>query len=270
MNYVNSMRKFAIFYLYGVLMLPCLAYGNNKTAPAEKQNLAKSLEKISIRNDISLPNFQKAVLYHLKEQSKDCKNATKFQYSSKPYSTPIEDYIRSGKSDYKKICSHVLQILKFVQPYLNSPDTDSRKFTIYAITSLVKGLEELPSQSKQIKILTYAVAKAWLFPCLYYHENSYLNSVTAAYADVMERHINLARQLGKPYYSYACRAYDIFIPKCRNKNLAAQARCYYWQSWMYLNLKDYNKCIRSVRKIPKVKGMENVSKTFNKWISKSK
>lgn len=264
------MRKVVLFYLYGVLMYSCLAYGDNKIILAEKQDLSKSLENISKRNDISLSNFQKAVLHHLKEQSKECKNTAKFKYSSKRYSTPIEDYIHSGKNDYKKICSHILQILKFVQPYLNSSDTDSRKFTIYAATSLVKGLEQLPSQSKQIKILTYSVGKAWLFPCLYYHENSYSNSVTSAYADAMERHINLARQLGKPYYSYACRAYDIFIPKYRNNNPSAQARCYYWQSWMYLNLKDYNKCITSVRKIPKVKGMKNVSKTFNKWITKSK
>lgn len=250
-------------------MFSCLAYGNSKISLSEKQKLSKSLEEISKRSDVSLSTFQKAVFYHLKEQSKECNNTAKFKYSSKPYSTPIEDYICSGKNDYKKICSHILQILKFVQPYLNSSDTDSRKFTIYAATSLVKGLEQLPSQSKQIKLLTYSVGKAWLLPCFYYHENNYFNSVTSAYADAMERHINLARQLGKPYYSYACRVYDIFIPKYRITP-TARARCYYWQSWMYLNLKDYDKCINSVRKIPKVKGMENVSKTFNKWIPKSK
>lgn len=263
------MRKVVLFYLYGILTLTCLAYGSDKAVLHEKQELSKSLEKISKENNISLANLQKAVLYHLKEQSKGYKNVTKFKYSSSPYSTPIEDYIRSGKNDYGRICSHILQIMQFMQPYWNSPDTDSRKFSIYAATSLIKGLEELPSQTRQIRILTFTMGKAWLFPCLYYHENSYPNAVTSAYADAMERHINLARQLGKPYYVYACRTYDIFIPKYRT-TATSQARCYYWQSWMYLNLKEYNKCTTSVRKIPKVRGMQHVAKTFHRWIPKSK
>lgn len=180
----------------------------------------------------------------------------------------------------------VLQVLDFIERNQKHKNVARQRAALVALGELVGVIAWLPppksvknrfSRSKEIpewqkeekEALRFLLEAGWLTP--YFGSDLVENDETAAlyFVQGFEAHIREARLRGIAYYPYACWQFERFIPKYLDNDIA-RARTYFWLSWMYLHLKEYDKAKIAAGKIPKIRGMEEAGTRLSNYAETEK
>lgn len=252
------LRYFLVFIFFCLLNS---AYSSAKVHLSQEMN--DSLTPLCLNDKLSTVQLQKQIVQLLRTESKSTYQQDPFVYTNDDYTTPIENYIAGAKGDSATYCFRISQILQFAHQYLCKPEAEAKSLGVYTIYSLMNALQY--SAPEQQTNLLFIIGKAWLIPCMSYPETLSDKNISSLFAAAVEDHLILARHRGKAYYPYACSTLEIFIPKYFCKDKYAQARCYYWLSWMYLNNNQYAKSTAAAKKIPDIKEMKGAQQRLSKW-----
>lgn len=199
----------------------------------------------------------------------------------------VDRYMMKQRFDRESQFYAVLQVLDFIERNQKHKSIARQRAALVALSELVGVVAWVPPpqcgkigfsspngeipkwRTEEKEALRFLLEAGWLTP--YFGSELVKNDETAAQYFVygFEAHARAARHRGLAYYPYACWLLERFIPKYLDDD-AARARTYFWLSWMYLHLKEYDKAKVAAGKIPKISGMEEAGTRLSNYAETEK
>lgn len=253
------------------------------TLLCSSEELKDIAEKFAVRRPYNFSSVREKTRKFLEAEQKQGR-AQPLKFEPGGY-WQVDRYMMKQRFDRESQFYAVLQVLDFIERNQKHKSVARQRAALVALSELVGVVAWVPPPSGNIvssskgeipkwrteekEALRFLLEAGWLTP--YFGSELVKNDETAAqyFVQGFEAHVREARLRGIVYYPYACSQLERFIPKYLDED-AARARTYFWLSWMYLHLKEYDKAKTSAGKIPKISGMEEAGKRLSDYAETEK